>query len=63
MRGADHGLVLEPGVYISRIVPGSPAAKESNLNIGDRVLYVSSNLWTSCAFQYEGCRRKHFFHV
>ena len=43
VRGADHGLVLEPGVYISRIVPGSPAAKESNLNIGDRVLYVITN--------------------
>lgn len=41
MRGSDHGLVLEPGVYISRILPGSPAAKEMNLNVGDRVLFVS----------------------
>jgi len=41
VRGADHGLVLEPGVYVSRIVPGSPASKEMNLNVGDRVLFVS----------------------
>ncbi|XP_021957965.1 disks large homolog 5 isoform X3 [Folsomia candida] len=40
-RGADHGLVLEPGVYINRIIPGSPASKEVNLNVGDRVLFIN----------------------
>jgi hypothetical protein len=38
----DHGLLLETGMYICKIAPGSLAAKEGNLAIGDRVLSVSS---------------------
>jgi discs large protein 5 len=36
----DHGLTLETGIYISKINPGSLAAKEGNLAVGDRVLSV-----------------------
>lgn len=38
---AHHGLTLHTGVYIANILPGSPAARESNLAVGDRVLNVS----------------------
>lgn len=37
----EHGLTLETGIYISKISPGSLAAKEGNLAVGDRVLSVS----------------------
>ena len=37
----DHGLILETGMYICKITPGSLAAKEGNLAVGDRVLSVS----------------------
>jgi discs large protein 5 len=36
----DHGLTLETGIYINKINPGSLAAKEGNLAVGDRVLSV-----------------------
>lgn len=39
---APHGITLELGIYISKISPGSLAAKEGNLAVGDRVLNVSS---------------------
>lgn len=39
----EHGLTLETGIYISKISPGSLAAKEGNLAVGDRVLSVSIN--------------------
>ena len=39
--GKEHGLVLDNGIFISRIVPGSAAAKEGSLLPGDRILYVS----------------------
>ncbi|XP_065342347.1 disks large homolog 5 isoform X2 [Cloeon dipterum] len=38
----DHGLTLETGIYISKINPGSLAAKEGNLAVGDRVLSINS---------------------
>lgn len=37
----DHGISLEIGVYINKITPGSLAAKDGNLDVGDRVLSVS----------------------
>lgn len=40
----DHGISLESGVYINKIIPGSVAAKDGNLNVGDRVLSVSKYL-------------------
>lgn len=36
-----HGITLELGIYISKISPGSLAAKDGNLAVGDRVLNVS----------------------
>ncbi|CAI6372280.1 unnamed protein product [Macrosiphum euphorbiae] len=38
----DHGISLETGVYISEITPGSMAAKDGNLNVGDRVLRINN---------------------
>ncbi|XP_054004563.1 disks large homolog 5 isoform X3 [Hylaeus anthracinus] len=37
-----HGILLELGVYISKISPGSLAAKDGNLAVGDRVLNINS---------------------
>ncbi|XP_043508063.1 disks large homolog 5-like isoform X3 [Frieseomelitta varia] len=37
-----HGITLELGVYISKISPGSLAAKDGNLAVGDRVLNINS---------------------
>ncbi|XP_072165005.1 disks large homolog 5-like [Diadema setosum] len=42
--GKEHGLVLDTGIFISRIVPGSAAASEGSLLPGDRILYVDGNL-------------------
>lgn len=36
-----HGIALELGIYIGKISPGSLAAKDGNLAVGDRVLNVS----------------------
>ncbi|XP_017882715.1 disks large homolog 5-like isoform X4 [Ceratina calcarata] len=36
-----HGISLELGVYISKISPGSLAAKDGNLAVGDRVLNIN----------------------
>ncbi|XP_012283152.1 disks large homolog 5 isoform X2 [Orussus abietinus] len=36
-----HGIALELGVYISKISPGSLAAKDGNLAVGDRVLNIN----------------------
>lgn len=38
---SEHGLTLETGIYICKINPGSLAAKEGNMAVGDRVLSVS----------------------
>lgn len=39
--GNHHGLTVENGVYISRITPGSIAAREGSIAVGDRLLSVS----------------------
>jgi len=39
----ELGINLEPGLYVSRIISGSLAAKEGNLAIGDRILNVRRN--------------------
>lgn len=36
----EHGLTLENGLYITRIGPGSVAAREGTLAVGDRILSV-----------------------
>ncbi|XP_063844799.1 disks large homolog 5-like isoform X5 [Scylla paramamosain] len=40
-RASHHGLMLHTGVYIANILPGSPAAREGSLAIGDRVLNIN----------------------
>ncbi|XP_034934534.1 disks large homolog 5 isoform X2 [Chelonus insularis] len=37
-----HGIFLEIGIYIAKISPGSVAAKDGNLAVGDRVLNINS---------------------
>ncbi|XP_063244378.1 disks large homolog 5 isoform X2 [Bacillus rossius redtenbacheri] len=39
---SEHGLTLETGIYICKIAPGSLAAKEGNLAVGDRVISVNN---------------------
>lgn len=36
----QHGLSLDLGVYVARIQPGSVAAKEGTVAVGDRILGV-----------------------
>ncbi|XP_073985790.1 MAGUK family member discs large 5 isoform X1 [Rhodnius prolixus] len=38
----DHGITLESGIYISKISPGSLAAKEGNLSVGDRIVSINN---------------------
>ena len=37
----DSGICLENGVYAAAVMPGSPAAKEGSLAVGDRIVAVS----------------------
>ncbi|XP_059618672.1 disks large homolog 5 isoform X1 [Phlebotomus argentipes] len=39
--GRAHGLSLEGGIYISKIEPGSLAARDNNLAIGDRIISIN----------------------
>lgn len=38
----NHGLTLETGVFITKITPGSLAAREDDLLVGDRILSINS---------------------
>uniref|UniRef100_A0A0A9XJ47 PDZ domain-containing protein n=1 Tax=Lygus hesperus TaxID=30085 RepID=A0A0A9XJ47_LYGHE len=38
----EHGLILEAGIYISKILQGSRAAKDGNLAVGDRVVSINN---------------------
>lgn len=40
-RGVPHGLVLDSGVYIRSVTPGSVAARESSLKSGDRLCSIN----------------------
>ncbi|XP_060859281.1 disks large homolog 5-like [Metopolophium dirhodum] len=42
VNNCDHGISLETGVYINKITPGSLAAKDGNLDVGDRVLSINN---------------------
>uniref|UniRef100_A0A8C2Q7A4 Discs, large homolog 5a (Drosophila) n=1 Tax=Cyprinus carpio TaxID=7962 RepID=A0A8C2Q7A4_CYPCA len=37
----DAGITLEGGVYVAAIAPGSPAAREGSLTIGDRLIAIN----------------------
>lgn len=38
---SDSGIGLEGGVFVAALAPGSPAARDSALAVGDRLLAVS----------------------
>lgn len=38
---ADSGIGLENGVFVAAVAPGSPAARDGSLTIGDRLVAVS----------------------
>uniref|UniRef100_A0A8C9S090 Discs, large homolog 5b (Drosophila), tandem duplicate 1 n=1 Tax=Scleropages formosus TaxID=113540 RepID=A0A8C9S090_SCLFO len=38
----DCGISLESGVFVAAVVPGSPAAREGSLALGDRLIAVSA---------------------
>uniref|UniRef100_F7E5S2 Discs large MAGUK scaffold protein 5 n=1 Tax=Macaca mulatta TaxID=9544 RepID=F7E5S2_MACMU len=44
----DSGISLENGVYAAAVLPGSPAAKEGSLAVGDRIVAVfpQSSSWS-----------------
>lgn len=50
--GKHHGLTVENGVYISRITPGSIAAREGSIAVGDRLLSVSLSFFSMYKFLY-----------
>ncbi|XP_066550032.1 disks large homolog 5a isoform X3 [Amia ocellicauda] len=37
----DSGISLESGVFVTAIVPGSPAAREGSLTVGDRLIAIN----------------------
>ncbi|TRY75910.1 hypothetical protein DNTS_033480 [Danionella cerebrum] len=37
----DAGIALEGGVYVAALTPGSPAAREGSLTIGDRLIAIN----------------------
>ena len=66
-----HGLTLDLGVYITRIQPGSAAAKEGNIAVGDRIISINSHpldhiqniaeavqVLNKCAIQHENSSNK-----
>lgn len=45
---SDSGVSLENGVFVAAVVPGSPAAKEGSLTVGDRIIAVSHKNAFAC---------------
>lgn len=39
---SDSGIGLESGVFVATLAPGSPAARDCALAVGDRLLAVST---------------------
>uniref|UniRef100_A0A8C3L4S1 Discs large MAGUK scaffold protein 5 n=1 Tax=Chrysolophus pictus TaxID=9089 RepID=A0A8C3L4S1_CHRPC len=37
----DSGVSLENGIFVAAVVPGSPAAKEGSLTVGDRIIAIN----------------------
>ena len=40
LNGSYHGISLELGAYVAKIQPGSVAAKEGSIAVGDRIVGV-----------------------
>ena len=47
LNGSYHGISLELGAYVAKIQPGSVAAKEGSIAVGDRIVGVRiiKNAW------------------
>ncbi|XP_024916685.1 disks large homolog 5a isoform X2 [Cynoglossus semilaevis] len=57
----DSGIGLENGVFVSAIVPGSPAAREGSLSVGDRLITINglaldTKSVTECESLLRSCR-------
>lgn len=51
---SDSGIGLESGMFVASLAPGSPAARECSLAVGDRLLAVS--MLTKIFLIVCGCR-------
>ena len=47
LNGSYHGLSLELGAYVAKIQPGSVAAKDGSIAVGDRIVGVSITVITT----------------
>ncbi|XP_028915377.1 disks large homolog 5 isoform X8 [Ornithorhynchus anatinus] len=57
----DSGISLENGVFVAAVVPGSPAAKEGSLSVGDRIIAINgialdNKSLTECEALLRNCR-------
>ncbi|NXJ92835.1 DLG5 protein, partial [Corythaixoides concolor] len=57
----DSGVSLENGVFVAAVVPGSPAAKEGSLSVGDRIIAINgialdNKSVTECEALLRNCR-------
>ncbi|XP_053163469.1 disks large homolog 5 isoform X4 [Hemicordylus capensis] len=57
----DSGICLENGVFVATVVPGSPAAKEGSLAVGDRIIAINgialdNKSLTECETLLRNCR-------
>ncbi|XP_067828640.1 disks large homolog 5a isoform X4 [Heptranchias perlo] len=57
----DIGISLETGVYVATVAPGSPAAREGSLTVGDRLITINgialeNKSLTECEALLRNCR-------
>ncbi|XP_075361271.1 disks large homolog 5 isoform X6 [Mycteria americana] len=57
----DSGVSLENGIFVAAVVPGSPAAKEGSLTVGDRIIAINgialdNKSLTECEALLRNCR-------
>ncbi|MGH0118182.1 UNVERIFIED_CONTAM: hypothetical protein FKN15_045329 [Acipenser sinensis] len=57
----DSGISLESGVFVAAIAPGSPAAREGSLSVGDRLVAINgialdNKMLTECEALLQNCR-------
>ncbi|XP_006269704.1 disks large homolog 5 [Alligator mississippiensis] len=57
----DSGISLENGLFVAALVPGSPAAKEGSLTVGDRIIAINgialdNKSLTECEALLRNCR-------
>nr|XP_020665114.1 disks large homolog 5 isoform X7 [Pogona vitticeps] len=57
----DSGIGLENGIFVATVVPGSPAAKDGSLTVGDRIIAINgialdNKSLTECETLLRNCR-------